>query len=287
MDNKLYDYSPITTRPKLNWPNGARVAFYVGVNIEHFEVDKPSTSIFGGTSMPQPDPLNYGWRDYALRVGIWRMMEALDAHKMRASVLLNADCCKHYPQVIEAGRERKWAWLAHGKNNSIFHTGMDVDTERKVLKDIVETISKGTGQAVKGWLGPALTETFETPRLLKELGLTYVLEWCADDQPFALNVPGMMSVPYGIELNDISMFVSMGMTGEAFCQAVVDQFDRLYKDGEKTGRVMALCLHPFIINQPFRQKYLEKALAYIAGHDQVWLTTSDDIAAYYADNYMK
>jgi peptidoglycan/xylan/chitin deacetylase (PgdA/CDA1 family) len=287
MDNKLYDYSPITTRPKLNWPNGARVAFYVGVNIEHFEVDKPSTSIFGGTAMLQPDPLNYGWRDYALRVGIWRMMEALDAHKMRASVLLNADCCKHYPQVIEAGRERKWAWLAHGKNNSIFHTGMDVDTERKVLKDIVDTISNGTGQAVKGWLGPALTETFETPRLLKELGLTYVLDWCADDQPFALNIPGMMSVPYGIELNDISMFVSMGMTGEAFYQAVVDQFDRLYKDGEKTGRVMALCLHPFIINQPFRQKYLEKALAYIAGHDKVWLTTSDDIAAYYADNYMK
>jgi peptidoglycan/xylan/chitin deacetylase (PgdA/CDA1 family) len=287
MDNKLYDYSPITTRPKLNWPNGARVAFYVGVNIEHFEVDKPSTSIFGGTAMLQPDPLNYGWRDYALRVGIWRMMEALDAHKMRASVLLNADCCKHYPQVIEAGKQRKWAWLAHGKNNSIFHTGMDVDTERKVLKDIVETISKGTGQAVKGWLGPALTETFETPRLLKELGLTYVLDWCADDQPFALSVPGMMSVPYGIELNDISMFVSMGMTGEAFYQAVVDQFDRLYKDGEKTGRVMALCLHPFIINQPFRQKYLEKALAYIAGHDAVWLTTSDDIAAYYADNYMK
>jgi len=237
--------------------------------------------------MLQPDPLNYGWRDYALRVGIWRMMEALDAHKMRASVLLNADCCKHYPQVIEAGKQRKWAWLAHGKNNSIFHTGMDVDTERKVLKDIVETISKGTGQAVKGWLGPALTETFETPRLLKELGLTYVLDWCADDQPFALNVPGMMSVPYGIELNDISMFVSMGMTGEAFYQAVVDQFDRLYKDGEKTGRVMALCLHPFIINQPFRQKYLEKALAYIAGHDAVWLTTSDDIASHYADNYMK
>jgi len=97
----------------------------------------------------------------------------------------------------------------------------------------------------------------------------------------------MMSVPYGIELNDISMFVSMGMTGEAFYQAVVDQFDRLYKDGEKTGRVMALCLHPFIINQPFRQKYLEKALAYIAGHDAVWLTTSDDIASHYADNYMK
>jgi peptidoglycan/xylan/chitin deacetylase (PgdA/CDA1 family) len=286
MDNQLYAYSPITERPKLTWPNGARVAFYVGLNIEHYEVDKPSTSIFGGTAMLVPDPLNYGWRDYAVRVGIWRMIEALDAHKMRASVLLNADCCTHYPQIIEAGKQRNWAWLAHGKNNSMFQTGMSIEQERKYLTEIVSTVSKATGHQIRGWLGPALTETFETPRLLKELGLTYVLDWCADDQPFPLTIPGMMSVPYSIEINDVSLFVGKSLSGEAFYQVVVDQFDQLYKEGEKSGRVMALCLHPFIINQPFRQKYLERALAYIAGHDRVWLTTSDDIAAHYAKNYM-
>jgi allantoinase len=286
MDNQLYAYSPITERPKLTWPNAARVAFYVGLNIEHYEVDKPSTSIFGGTAMLVPDPLNYGWRDYAVRVGIWRMIEALDAHKMRASVLLNADCCTHYPQIIEAGKQRNWAWLAHGKNNSMFQTGMSIEQERKYLTEIVSTVSKATGHQIRGWLGPALTETFETPRLLKELGLSYVLDWCADDQPFPLTIPGMMSVPYSIEINDVSLFVGKSLSGEAFYQVVVDQFDQLYKEGEKSGRVMALCLHPFIINQPFRQKYLERALAYIAGHDRVWLTTSDDIAAHYAKNYM-
>jgi hypothetical protein len=134
----------------------------------------------------------------------------------------------------------------------------------------------------KGWLGPALTETFETPRLLKELGLSYVLDWCADDQPFHLTVPGMISVPYSIELNDVAMFVGTGLSGEAFYQMVVDQFDQLYKDSEKSGRVMSLCLHPFIINQPFRHKYLEKALEYISRRSDVWLTTSDDIAAHFA-----
>lgn len=287
MDNTLYAYSPITTRPKLIWPNGARVAFYVGLNIEHYQVDKPSTSIFGGTAMLVPDPLNYGWRDYAVRVGIWRMIEALDKVGMRASVLLNSDCCQHYPQIIDAGKERNWAWLAHGKNNSIFQTGMSVEEERKFLTEIVTTLTKATGQQPKGWLGPALTETFDTPRLLQELGLTYVLDWCADDQPFPLNVPGMMSVPYSIELNDVSMFLGKSLTGEGFYQMVVDQFDQLYRDGEKTGRVMALCLHPFIINQPYRHKYLERALDYIAGHDGVWLTTSDEIAAHYAKNYLR
>jgi peptidoglycan/xylan/chitin deacetylase (PgdA/CDA1 family) len=96
----------------------------------------------------------------------------------------------------------------------------------------------------------------------------------------------MMSVPYSIEVNDVTMFLGMGLTGEGFYRMVVDQFDQLYKDGRQTGRVMALCLHPFLINQPFRHKYLEQALQYIAGHDGVWLTTSDDIAAHYARHYL-
>src|SRR3977135_2166780 len=105
MDNKLYEYLPIHTRPKLAWPKHTRVAFHVGLNTEYYQVDNPSTSIFGGTAMLAPDPLNYGWRDYGVRVGIWRMIEALDQHKIRASVLLNADCCAHYPQIIEAGKQ--------------------------------------------------------------------------------------------------------------------------------------------------------------------------------------
>jgi peptidoglycan/xylan/chitin deacetylase (PgdA/CDA1 family) len=283
MDNLLYDYSPIVGRPKLAWPKGARLAFYVAVNIEHFEVDKPSTSIISATTSLVPDALNYGWRDYGVRVGIWRMIETLDKYKMRASVLLNSDCCRHYPQIIDAGTQRDWAWIAHGKNNSIFQANMTVDRERHYLTDVVRTISDATGQQIKGWMGPGLTETFETPKILSELGLSYVLDWCADDQPFRLNIPGMMSVPYSVELNDYTLFLEKGVSGDDFYRIVVDQFDQLYKESEHSGRVMALALHPLIINQPFRHKYLERALEYVTGHEGVWLTTSDDIAAHYAN----
>ncbi|WP_394827668.1 polysaccharide deacetylase family protein [Pendulispora albinea] len=285
MDNALYDYSPIVHRPKLVWPNGARVAFYIGLNIEHYEVDKPSTSIFAGTSHLKPDALNYGWRDYGVRVGIWRMIEAFDQYGVRPSVLLNSDVARLYPQIIEAGNQRRWAWLAHGKNNSIFQADMTVEEERRYLKDVVETISGATGRPVNGWMGPALTETFETPRLIKELGLSYVLDWTADDQPFPLNVPGVLSVPYSVELNDIGLFVGKSLSGDEFYQRVVDQFDRLYQEGEHTGRVMALALHPFVMGQAFRHKYLEKVLAYITGREGVWVTTSDEIAAHYAQSY--
>ncbi|MFC0106242.1 polysaccharide deacetylase family protein [Kibdelosporangium aridum] len=287
MDNTRYEYWPLIHRPRLELPNGARLAFWIGYNIEHFEVDKPSTSIFDGTAMLQPDPLNFGWRDYGARVGVWRMMDLLSRHNIRASVTLNSDVCARYPQIIEEGNKLDWIWLAHGKNNSIFQTGMSPEDERAYLTDVITTIKDSTGKQPRGWLGPALTETFNTPDILAELGVDYVLDWCNDDQPYPMKVKQgrMISVPYSIEVNDIPMFVSKGYTGEQFYQAVVDQFDQLYAEGAQTGRVMGLALHPFVINQPFRHKYLARALEYITGHDDVWLTTSDEIAEWYYREY--
>ncbi|MBF6288472.1 polysaccharide deacetylase family protein [Nocardia cyriacigeorgica] len=280
MDNALYDYSPIVDREPIQWPGGARVAFYVGLNIEHFPVDAPATSLNEATAGLVPDPLNYGWRDYGPRVGIWRIAEILDRHGIRASALVNSAVCERYPQIIAAGQQRDWAWLAHGRDNATVQSA--VEDERAYLTDVVATIEKATGQRPRGWLGPALSETFDTPAILAELGLTYLLDWTADDQPFRLNVPGMVSVPYSVELNDLGLFTMNSFTGPEFVQIVTDQFDQLYADSARSGRVMALALHPFVTGQPYRAKYLDQALDYIAGHHGVWLTTSDEIAEHYA-----
>ncbi|MET9862218.1 polysaccharide deacetylase family protein [Streptomyces smyrnaeus] len=280
MENELFGYSPITERPPISWPGGARVAAYIGLNIEHFLLDRPSTSLWPGTADLVPDALNYGWRDYGVRVGIWRTIESLDRHGIRASALLNSAVADHYPQIIEAGRVRDWAWLAHGRTNSILQTGMGRDEERRFLTDIVDTIAAATGQRPRGWMGPGLTETFHTPGLLAELGLTYLLDWTNDDQPYRLNVPGMLSVPYSVELNDLLLF-GKGVTGPQFVQIVKDQYEQLHADSAHSGRVMALALHPFVIGQPFRHKYLDEALEYLAAQPDIWLTTSDEIAEHY------
>jgi len=274
--DSLYNYSPIIERPALDWPGGKRVAFYVGLNIEHFLPDEPSTSIW--PSDVKPDALNHGWREYGARVGIWRIIDILDRHGVRASALVNSMVAEHNPQIIKAGTERDWSWLAHGQTNSILHTGYEPDEERRILTDITTTIETATGKRPKGWMGPALTETHNTPELLAELGYQYVLDWTNDDQPYRLNVPEMLSVPYTLELNDLGLFLR-GLSGPDFLQMVKDQYDVLREEG---GRVMALALHPFVIGQPFRAKYLNLALEHIAAQSDVWLTTSDDIAAHYA-----
>jgi len=283
-----FRYVPLPGREPIRWPEGKKVAFYLGLNIEHYRVDAPATSIFPGTAALKPDPLNYGWRDYGPRIGIWRMIELLDRLRMPASVLLNSDVCELYPEIIEAGVERNWVWLGHGKNNSKLHTGFEArEAERAALAEMFDTIERATGQRPKGWLGPALTETFDTPSLLAELGGTYVLDWCNDDQPYPFDLPGarMISVPYSIELNDIPLFVGKSFTGPQFKEMIVDWFDQLVADGASTARVMTIALHPFIANQPSRHRHLAEALEHIAGHPDVWLTTSDEIAAYYYEHY--
>lgn len=275
-----YTYSPIIERPALHWPNGAAVAVYIGLNIEHFLPDVPSTSIWPGTAELRPDPLNHGWRDYGARVGIWRTISALDEHGLRASVLLNSTVAAAYPQIIAAGLERNWAWLAHGQTNSLLHNGIGVEDERRVLAEITDVITTATGRRPLGWMGPGLTETHHTPELLSELGFQYVLDWTNDDQPYRLTVPGMLSVPYSVELNDLLLF-SKGLTGPEFVQIVKDQYAQLRADSATGGRVLALALHPFVIGQPFRHRYLADALSYLAAQPDAWLTTSDDIADHY------
>ncbi len=287
MTNKRFEYCPIIRRPRLELPGAARIAVWVGVNVEHYEPDKPGISIAAGTAQLVPDPLNAGWREYGPRVGLWRLMDVIERQGIVPSVLLNSDACEIYPEIIEEGRRRGWVWLAHGKNNTILQTDMSPGDERRYLTDVVETIERHTGRRPHGWLGPFLSESFNTPDLLAELGLNYICDWCNDDQPCPVRVKQgrMISVPYSIEVNDIPLFIEKGASGPEFERVIVDQFDALYAAGADSGQVMAIALHPFLTGVPFRLKYLERALAHIAGHERVWLTTSDEIAAWYLEHH--
>ncbi|MDO8212065.1 polysaccharide deacetylase family protein [Conexibacter sp. CPCC 206217] len=283
-----YRYSPIVARPPLVYPGGKRMAFYVGMNIEHFHAGVRSTSRAAVTAALPVDVLNHGWRDYGTRVGIWRLIDLFDRLELRQSALVNADAATAYPQIVAAGRERGWAWVAHGQTNSQLWTGMEPAVERVALREVVETIEAATGTRPRGWLGPALTETAHTPALLAELGLTYTLGWgVADDQPFALDVPGarLLAVPYSIEVNDIPVFLDQSTTAGGFEQMIVDQFDVLHAESqERPGAVFGLSLHPFLVGQPFRMPALERALRHVRAHDDVWFCTTDELAEWYLAN---
>jgi peptidoglycan/xylan/chitin deacetylase (PgdA/CDA1 family) len=284
-----FDYSPIIDRPPLRWPNGARVAVWVIPNIEHFLFDRPSTSITAVTTSLVPDVLNYSWRDYGVRVGIWRMMEVMEKNGVKGTVALNSDVCRHYPRIIEEGNKLGWDWMGHGTNNSTLINRQTEDEEKELIKTVVDTIKKSTGKQPRGWLSPALSESHRTLDVLAANGIQYVGNWVNDEQPYPMRVKSgsMLSMPYSIELNDIPVFLDAGQSPETFGQMICDQFDVLYEDGAKSGRVMSICLHPFLIGHPNRSKYFDLALKHITSRQEVWVTQGGEIADYYNKNYVK
>ena len=281
------DYSPIIDRPRLTWPNQARVAFWVAPNVEHYEyLPDYEGHRNPWPRMPYPDAREYSYRDYGNRVGFWRMLEVLDAYAIRCCVSLNLAVLEHYPEIADAMVQRDWDFMSHGIYNTRYLYGYSEDRERAFYQDNIETLKRHTGKQLKGMLGPAISGTEHTPDLMAEAGLIYHTDWLHDDQPVPIkvNTGKLISVPYSIELNDSPLFRTH-FEGEDFVQICKDQFDQLYREGESDGRVMCIALHPFVIGQPHRIYYLDEILRYIMSHDGVWQTTADEIAEYYMANY--
>ncbi len=286
-EHDRFEYSAIVDRPRLEWPKGARVAVWVIPNIEHFLFDRPSTRI---ANLPvNPDVLNYSWRDYGVRVGIWRMMEVMTKHGVKGTVALNSDVCRQYPRIIEEGNKLGWEWMAHGNNNSTLINAQSEAEERALISAVVGTITQCVGKAPRGWLSPALSETVRTLDILAENGIEYVCNWVNDEQPYPMRVKkgSMISLPYSVEINDIPALLDLHQSPEYFGRMIRDQFDVLYEDGATTGRVMSICLHPFLVGHPHRSKYFAEALAHITSRQEVWITTGGAIVDWYKKNYLK
>lgn len=285
-----YDYVPIIDRDPLVLPDRARVAVVPYINIEHFPADIPGTAIIPGTQQFNPDPLNYGWRDYGNRVGLWRMMELMDKCGMRATVCLNSEVIREYSRIIEEGKKRNWAWIGHGINNAPanFLSGIDEDKEREIIKDVLDTMEQAIGRKTRGWLSPFLTHTDNTPNILADMGVEYLCDYTADDHPFPLNTKtnSLIAVPYTVELNDIPAFQSVGVSSAAFGDMIIDQFDVLYEEGATNARIMPICLHTFWVGQPNKFKHLKRAFEYICSHENIWLTTADGVNEWYREKYL-
>ncbi len=274
-----YPYSPITARPPLRWPNGAHVALWVIPNVEVFALnEKIAPGLEHIPSVP-----DFGVRDYGARVGVWRIMDVLQRHGIRATVALNSNVCDAYPQIVEAGVKLGWEFMGHNETNTRRLSQIPPEDERRVVRDTLARITQATGRRPSGWLGSGLTETWNTLDYLVEEGCAYVAEWVNDDQPVTMTVGAgdIVSLPYSTELNDKPAYETRNRTPDEFEAMVRRQFDVLYREGAESGRVMAIALHPYLTGMPHRIGALDAALDYICRHEHVWLATGEEIVSYF------
>ncbi len=277
----LYDYRAWDNRPKITWPGGAKIAFWVAPNIEFYELDPPANPTRKAWPRSAPDILGYGTRDYGNRVGHVRMMEILDRYGVRGSISLSTALCEHHPEIIEMCAQRDWEFFSHGIYNTRYTYGMSEAQEREMIEDSVATICKHTGQQCSGYLAPALTHTEQTLDLFAEAGGIYTCDLFHDDSPTQVNVRNgkpFVSVPYSLELNDTIVYVVNKIEPRRYGDMIRAAFDRLYAEGEHGGTVMCIPLHAYQVSHPHRIKAFEEALAYVTSHDDVWVTTGREIA---------
>jgi peptidoglycan/xylan/chitin deacetylase (PgdA/CDA1 family) len=278
-----YPYFPITERRHYDWPEGKRLAIYIGLNLEWFAFGEGLGAELapGG---PPPDVLNYAWRDYGNRVGVFRLAQLFAELKLPVSLLVNAQMVEHAPQAIRAfpGSEI----VGHGRTNSERQGTLSETAEAVLIAETTAALKKFSGERPRGWLGPWISQSPLTPDLLQEAGYSYLLDWCHDDQPTWMTTRKgrILSVPYPQELNDIPQIVARKREGADFADMIVDAFEVMAAECDKRPLVLGIALHAYVVGQPHRFKHLARALNHLVrkAGDKVWFTTAGAIAAHAA-----
>jgi len=280
-----FGYSAIHRRPQYRWPNGARLAVYLGFNIEHFAFGQGLGARLG-PACPEPDVLNHSWREYGNRVGAWRCLELFEQLGLPAGVLLNTALYDHCPELVAAFAARGDELIGHGHTNAHQQGTLPEAEEAALLRHCRQRIAAESGSLPGGWLSPWISESLVTPDLLQESGYRYTLNWAHDDQPVRLRTRSgqtLWSIPYPQELNDIPMIVARQMDGRDFARMIVDNFDEMLEQAEQQPLVMGVALHPYLVGQPYRLRHLRHALQHLAAardRGQVWFTTPGAICDY-------
>jgi allantoinase len=283
LPSERLEFSAIAERPKLALPSGARLAVWLIVNIEEWDPTRPMprtvlTPPAGGA--PTPDIPNWAWHEYGNRVGFWRMLEVLDHFAIRAVLAINGSAISRYQPIARAALDRGWEFIGHGFTQQNMQKVAD---ERDDIRKTVAAIREFIGRPPRGWLGPGLTETWETPDLLVEEGFEYVCDWVLDDQPVRLKTrtSPIVNLPYTQECNDVAMMLIQHHKASEYYDRAIDQVEQLYEDAAQSARIMALVVHPYIMGAPHRLKYLRNVLSRIRDRPDVLFWTGEEILDWY------
>ena len=276
-------YSAIAERAPLKLPDNARMAVWVIVNVEEWDPTQPMprtviTPPAGGS--PSPDIPNWAWHEYGNRVGFWRILKVFDEFSIPGTLAINGCAIEAFPPIVRAAVERKWEFIGHGFTQ---RSMQKVPNEREDMRKMREAVIKATGKPPRGWLGPGLTETWETPDLLIEEGYQYVADWVLDDQPVWLKTrtKPILNVPYTQECNDVAMMLIQHHKASEYFERAIDQFEQIHADAADSARVMAIVIHPYIMGAPHRLKYFRKIFEVIRQKPDVLFWTGEQIYDWY------
>jgi peptidoglycan/xylan/chitin deacetylase (PgdA/CDA1 family) len=275
--------SAIVDRPKLTLPNGNRVIIWTIVNLEVWDISRSMPRVAMSPPLGQsllPDVANWSWHEYGMRVGVWRFFELFEQLGIRPTLSINARVCEDYERVAAQARDAGWEFMAHAYEQIPVQK---IEDQRRMIHKTLDLLQAFTGERPVGWLGPGLTQTFDTPDLLAEAGVRYIADWVYDDEPTRISTSNgvLTTLPYTVELNDIATMILQGHESPYWLAKCKDMFDRYYLEGEERAKIMSIAIHPYISAQPHRIRYLEAVYDYVNNHPGVVHLNGKEILDWY------
>lgn len=270
-------------RKKLKPPPGGGLIVHPVVNVEHWVYTERMPRVV--LPPPQgveavPDIPNWSWKEYGWRCGLPRIMDVLREFGVRATASINGDVCNQYPTMARAMDEAGWDFMGHG----FVQTPMaKVDDERKVIADTKAVIESFTNRKMRGWMGPGLSETFDTADILKEHEVEWVCDWTVDDLPVeveTLHGP-LIGVPYTLELNDIVVYAIEHHSSSEMHRRLVESLPVYLEEIKQNPSVLVISVHPYISGVPHRIGWYRKMFEELSATPGVVFMTGSEIADWY------
>jgi peptidoglycan/xylan/chitin deacetylase (PgdA/CDA1 family) len=288
MDHLHYNYSAIQQRAPL--PLASNLHVFAVIHLEHWDFEAPEGSIrdprfVGEFGSFNPDYRSWTQREYGLRIGVFRIIEALLNLGIQPVVAANSLVLPRVPEVLQALKDSQAEWLAHGvAATRLMHTNMPLEEQQAHIASSLQALQTYTGQAPEGWLSQDWGTSPDTFGLLSDAGVRYTLDWGNDDQPYWMLPAGvsqkpLLAIPMSSEWDDVQGQWFRPVEPAQHAKQIVEAAAQMRNEcvTHQRSAVMGLSLHPWVWGMPSRIRYLRDMLRQLKETEGVTFTTPQKI----------
>lgn len=255
------------------WPSGRRCA-------ASFTFDFDAEEVWIGESAAnanRPGVLSQG--SYGAKVAVPLLLDLLERCQVRASFFVPGRVAERHPErvsaIVAAGHE-----LAHHGYTHTSPSALTRDEEEAELVKGLEVL-KSFGTEISGYRSPSWEFSPHTTSLLMAHGLRYSSNLMDDIRPYRHEGTDLVEVPIQWILDDAAHFWFAGDSwtkGIATTEAVRSIWAAEFLGIRELGGACVFTMHPQVIGRPGRLSFLEEFIGFVAGHQDVWVATTREIA---------
>jgi allantoinase len=265
------------------WPGGARMAVMLILLHEWESVPK--------IARPMPkdshhmfDFLALGGREYGARFGVWRLLDVLDRHQIKATVVTSGLVAELFPESVREVQTRGHEVATHGWDQAlhppVFKTK---DEERNSVVKSVAALEAVAQQRIVGYMSPGPRPTPNTLEICAEQEFVWTADYSDSDVPYIIDVNGkkIVSVGYVMPNYTDNDLVPLGL--DAGLKQLQLAFDASYEESSRHPMKFCYACHMHVSGRAGMSQLLDRFIGYVQGYDGARFYPCIDIANFWLE----